>query len=248
MLHACAKMGEPTATEFSAEHFSIYREKRLNGEFSRSERVSKVSATTINLELAYFKAVFNELIRLGQWKKQNPIAYLRPFRIQEREMAFLSKKDIENLLKECTASKTLSLIFIVKICLITGCRWSEAQSLKRSQLTPHRITFINTKGKRNRTVPISKDFYESLPQENGPMFAPGYAAFRAAFKRTGIELPAGQLSHVLRHTFASHFMMNGGNILVLQRILGHRDIKMTMRYAHFSPDHLDEAVRYNPLS
>ncbi|WP_159150688.1 tyrosine-type recombinase/integrase, partial [Klebsiella pneumoniae] len=43
---------------------------------------------------------------------------------------------------------------------------------------------------------------------------------------------------VLRHTFASHFMMNGGNILVLRDILGHSDIKMTMVYAHFSPDHL----------
>ncbi len=39
---------------------------------------------------------------------------------------------------------------------------------------------------------------------------------------------------MLRHTFASHFMMNGGNILVLQHVLGHTDIKMTMRYAHFA--------------
>ena len=35
-------------------------------------------------------------------------------------------------------------------------------------------------------------------------------------------------------------MMNGGNILVLQRILGHTDIKVTMD-AHFAPDHLSEA-------
>ncbi|MCW6283555.1 tyrosine-type recombinase/integrase, partial [Klebsiella pneumoniae] len=62
------------------------------------------------------------------------------------------------------------------------------------------------------------------------------------------ELPAGQLTHVLRHTIASHFMMNGGNILVLQRVLGHTDIKMTMRYAHFAPDHLEDAVKLNPLS
>ncbi|WP_228261177.1 tyrosine-type recombinase/integrase, partial [Klebsiella pneumoniae] len=54
--------------------------------------------------------------------------------------------------------------------------------------------------------------------------------------------------HVLRHTFASHFMMNGGNILVLQRVLGHTDIKMTMRYAHFAPDHLEDAVKLNPLA
>ena len=62
------------------------------------------------------------------------------------------------------------------------------------------------------------------------------------------EQPAGQLTHVLRHTFASHFMMNGGNILVLQRVLGHTDIKMTMRYAHFAPDHLEDAVKLNPLT
>jgi site-specific recombinase XerD len=56
------------------------------------------------------------------------------------------------------------------------------------------------------------------------------------------------MTHVLRHTFASHFVMKGGNILTLQRLLGHRDLKTTMRYAHFSPDHLLEAVRLNPLA
>jgi site-specific recombinase XerD len=64
--------------------------------------------------------------------------------------------------------------------------------------------------------------------------------------RAGIETPVGQLMLVLRHTFVSHFMMNGGNILVLQRILGHTDIKVTMRYAHFAPDHLSEAMLLNP--
>lgn len=62
------------------------------------------------------------------------------------------------------------------------------------------------------------------------------------------KLPRGQLTHVLRLTFAAHFMMSGGNILALQRILGHHDIKMTMRYAHPAPDHLDSALHYNPLA
>lgn len=43
-------------------------------------------------------------------------------------------------------------------------------------------------------------------------------------------------------------MMNGGNILVLRDILGHVDIKMTMIYAHFAPDHLEDAVTKNPLA
>lgn len=52
---------------------------------------------------------------------------------------------------------------------------------------------------------------------------------------------------MLRHTFASHFMMNDGNILALRDILGHLDIKMTMIYSHFSPEHLEDAVTKNPL-
>ena len=44
--------------------------------------------------------------------------------------------------------------------------------------------------------------------------------------------------HDLRDTYASHFMMNGGNIFTLQKLLGHTDIKTTMIYAHLSPDYL----------
>lgn len=43
-------------------------------------------------------------------------------------------------------------------------------------------------------------------------------------------------------------MMNGGNILVLRDVLGHADISMTMRYAHFAPDHLAETIEKNPLA
>lgn len=79
-------------------------------------------------------------------------------------------------------------------------------------------------------------------------FVHGYTAFREAIDQCGIELPKGQLTHVLRHTFASHFTMNGGNILVLQRILGHSNLTMTMRYAHLAPEHLQEARLLNPLA
>ena len=48
--------------------------------------------------------------------------------------------------------------------------------------------------------------------------------------------------HALRHTFASHFVMQGGSVLTLARILGHSDIKMTMIYAHLAPDFLLEEM------
>lgn len=50
--------------------------------------------------------------------------------------------------------------------------------------------------------------------------------------------------HDLRHTFASNYMMNGGNIFDLQKILGHTDIKMTMRYAHFTAEHLQTSIKF----
>jgi len=43
-------------------------------------------------------------------------------------------------------------------------------------------------------------------------------------------------------------MMPGGNILGLQKILSHGDIKMTMRYSHLAPDHLATALTFSPLA
>jgi integrase len=42
--------------------------------------------------------------------------------------------------------------------------------------------------------------------------------------------------HSLRHTFASHWVMAGGDLFRLQKVLGHKSITMTQRYAHLSPD------------
>ncbi|VTM37752.1 tyrosine-type recombinase/integrase [Klebsiella pneumoniae] len=247
MLWAAECMGSPLAIEFSAQLFTAYRAKRLDGQFARTKRVSQVSPRTMNLEHAYFLAVFNELKRIGEWTAPNPLENVRQFRVDESEMAYLTIEQIDQLLQECRDSSAKDLETIVKICLATGARWSEAETLRRSQISAGKVTFIKTKGKRNRTIPLDLDLIGELPKKNGALFTPCYYAFRNALERAGIDLPAGQLTHVLRHTFASHFMMNGGNILVLKKILGHTDIKMTMRYAHFAPNHLEEAARLNPL-
>ncbi|MCH5049398.1 tyrosine-type recombinase/integrase [Pectobacterium aquaticum] len=248
MLWAAECMGHPLATEFSAQLFTAYRAKRLNGQLSRTSRIDTVTPRTVNLEQAYFLAVFNELKRLGEWTLPNPLENVRKFRTDESEMAYLTSDQIDRLLAECRNSSASDLEIIVRLCLSTGARWSEAQDLRRSQVSENKVTFVKTKGKKNRSIPIDPKLAEALPKKSGELFSNCYYAFRSAMERTGIELPDGQMTHVLRHTFASHFMMNGGNILVLQRILGHTDIKMTMRYAHFAPDHFEDAVKLNPLA
>jgi integrase len=45
------------------------------------------------------------------------------------------------------------------------------------------------------------------------------------------------VAHSLRHTFASWLAMAGEPILTIQKLMGHKDIQMTLRYAHLSPSH-----------
>src|SRR5690606_837170 len=122
-------------------------------------------------------------------------------------------------------------------------------SLRFERVRNDTVTFVNTKSKRVRSVPVSPELAARVSaylQSNGH-FAISMRAFRNALKVSGIVLPQGQASHVLRHTFASHFVMNGGDIVTLSKILGHSSLAVTMRYAHLSPSHFREAVRFNPL-
>lgn len=251
LLHIAEALGDPVATDFSVKDFSVYREKRLSGEINdkRAIRTEKgVSVTSVNRDHAYLRAVFNELTRLGEWPHPNPLDGLRAYRQTESELAFLYEGEIIRLLTACANSTNRDLLIIVKLCLATGARWSEIEQLKQSQVSNGRITFTKTKSNKSRTVPISDELLTELPKRRGRLFSDCYKAFTKAIDEAGIQLPDGQHTHVLRHTFASHFMMNGGNILVLQKILGHSTITMTMRYAHFAPDHLEDAVRFNPIS
>ncbi|MTW57881.1 tyrosine-type recombinase/integrase [Citrobacter sp. JL976] len=242
----CERLGNPVALTFSKNTFAIYRERRLNGEWNQKGK-KQLSEATVNREQSYLHAVFSELKRLGEWSGENPLDGIRQFREGDQELSFLYQDEIERLLTACDESTNKDLGIIVRICLATGARWSEAQDLRQSQILPGRLTYIQTKSKKNRTVPISDKLQNLLPKKRGCLFSPAYESFKSALKRANIELPRGQCTHVLRHTFASHFMMRGGNILVLQQILGHSTITMTMKYAHFAPDHLDAALMLNPF-
>ena len=242
-------LGNPQAITFNSKMFAHYRDKRLTGEIYFSEKwMNGASPVTINLEQSYLSSVFSELSRLGEWTAPNPLENMRKFTIAEKEMAWLTHEQIAELLYDCHRQSP-KLALVVKICLSTGARWREAVNLTRSQVTKYRITFVRTKGKKNRSIPISPELYEEIMELKGfKFFDDCYFQFLAVMEKTSIVLPRGQLTHVLRHTFAAHFMISGGNILALQKILGHHDIKMTMRYAHLAPDHLETALRFNPLA
>lgn len=248
----CNGMGDPIASQITAKDWAHYRDRRLRGEIDNGFHKDKnkwiAKPITVNREQHYLDAVFNELKRLGEWSLPNPLEGIRIFKEAEKEMSWLTLEQIPQLLDACKRYGKEDLTMIVRVCLATGARWSEAERLTRSQLSPCKLTFTKTKGKKNRTVPIPKYLYEELVNRQGRMFKPCYQDFKKMLLLTNIELTEGQKTHVLRHTFGAHFMMQGGNILVLQKILGHANIRETMKYSHFAPDHLEQAVELNPLS
>jgi len=238
------RLGNPSVYRFSAVQFSDYRTQRL----------AEVSVSTVNHETRYLRAVFNEMKRLGQYQGDNPLSLVRTFKEKQRELGFLTSDQIKILLDSCAKSTNNHTLVVTKLCLATGARWGEANSLKRQYLNVrnNRVRYVDTKNGSNRTVPISKELVEEILEVSHPtsndLFSSCRSAFRAAVKRSGLQLPEGQLTHILRHSFASHFMMNGGDILTLQKILGHTDLKMTMRYSHMSPDYLERVISLNPIN
>lgn len=105
------------------------------------------------------------------------------------------------------------------------------------------------KGGRTREVPLSDEARTALRElpsrfAGGLVFGGTKGAAKwplwSACRRAGLRRIGW---HVLRHTFASHLVMRGVSLRAVQELLGHTDLKMTMRYAHLSPDVTRDAVR-----
>lgn len=249
MIEAAMRMGNPVAEAVTPEMFINYR-------FQRTQTDKKpVSKKTMNNIHGYISAMYNLLKKLKMIDYPNPIGEVDTLKLQEQQMSYLTLDQINHLLDSISAKcVNESTWFVANICLRTGARWGEAEKLLKKQLHNGRVTFVNTKSKKVRTIPLDKHFYNELvqfaktkqPEER--IFTNCIGSFRRAMSRTGITLPKGQSTHVLRHSFASHFIMKSGNVLTLQKILGHSDIKMTMRYAHLAPNHFADAITLNPVS
>ncbi|MEQ1621439.1 MAG: tyrosine-type recombinase/integrase [Methylococcales bacterium] len=241
-------LGNIPAINLTPEQFLEYR-------FNCTHReVEPVTAKTINNRHGYLAAVYRRLRKLKIIHYECPIAETDMIKIHERMLGYLSVNQINKLFSYLKASRNESVWWIAQVCIRTGARWGEAETLRRKQLHNGKLTFEFTKSKKIRTVPLDPIFYADLLEftkyknPDDRIFIDARKQFGRIADKSGINLPAGQSTHVLRHSFASYFIMNGGNILTLQKILGHSDIKMTMRYAHLAPDHLLDAVKFNPMA
>ncbi len=230
------EMGDPRASQMTRKFMIEYRSDKLQ---------AGLMPSSINRDLCALSAMFSLLIDAEVYHNENPVRGIRKLKVQNIEMAFLSDDEIDRLLKRLEGDARRIAI----LCLSTGARWKEASTLRGEHIVGNRVTFFNTKNGKSRSVPVADSVVPLIKtRRTGLLYQVDYLSFREILQEVKPDLPKGQATHVMRHTFATHFMMNGGNIVTLQRILGHATIQQTMTYAHFSPDFLQDAISFNPLA
>ncbi|WP_426577998.1 phage integrase [Xenorhabdus stockiae] len=228
-------MGDPAVYQVTPRFLAEYCSGRL---------YEGIKASTINRDMTILSGIFTILINIKEYTGTHPIKGMKSLKEKKPEMSYLTQSEIISLLNAVSDDAWRLTV----LCLNTGARWGEITKLRAESMLYNRVTFTSTKNGKHRTIPISDEVMKTVKtKQTGLLFDINYQSYRKLLKEIKPDLPSGQAVHVLRHTFAAHFMMNGGNILTLQKIMGHASIQQTMTYAHFAPDYLLDAIKFNPL-
>jgi integrase/recombinase XerC/integrase/recombinase XerD len=181
----------------------------------------------------------------------------------------LSDEEISILFKQVKQNTELSLRNTCMIALMVDCglRRNEVINLTVPDIhLTNGFIKVSGKGQKERIVPIGlftkkmlmkyMHGYRSLPVEKtdrlfidkyyGPVSEDAVKQLFSRLKqRTGITRLH---PHILRHTFATKYLMNGGDIFSLQQILGHQSLDMVRRYSHLASSYITQNYkRLSPL-
>lgn len=187
------------------------------------------------------------------YTKENPIAGVFKKLKEDKVGRHLTNDEIRVLIQHCYSRtrKDDDLRDMVEIDLHTGLRESELVNLRKSWFSLDLTSFIippeYAKGGKARAVPVPeriRPLIQKYMDKASDIFWPGWSAFRfrqafhRGFKRSKIT---GRVRpHDLRHTYASRYLMDGGDAGSLQENLGHQSPITTKRYSHFEQRHMSK--------
>lgn len=213
----------------------------------KSARLKQVSPATVNRELACLKHMFTKAIQ-WQMATSNPVRQVRMLKENNQRLRYLTNDEAQRLL----AALPERVRPVVVCALYTGMRRGELLRLQWADVDlQQRLIFVRqSKNGDKREIPIADALLTVLrtldpsteyvfSYGNGNRIRSVREAFDRAVKRCGI---LNYHFHDNRHTFASHLVMAGIDLLTVKELMGHKSITMTLRYAHLSPDHKRKAV------
>ncbi|TKF13710.1 site-specific integrase [Enterovibrio norvegicus] len=146
---------------------------------------------------------------------------------------------------------------LILLAMNTGLRRGEMLSLEWSDISfSERYVQVrgdNAKSKKGRIVPLNNEAYNALTnwrEQNKTLryvFEGKHGVpLKEVKKPWATVLDLAQIQgfnfHDLRHHFASKLVMAGVDLNTVRELLGHSDLKMTLRYAHLAPEHKAAAV------
>ena len=229
---------------------------RTLGELSRETierwhaKRGKAAPVSADRELALLRHMFSCAL---EWKmvRENPARGIRLFKRENRRLRYLTREQIEQVLKSLRGVVRQ----VVLNALHTGMRRGELLALQWTDVDwlSGSIHVRKSKNGDDRFVPMDSVLVSELRAwhrfkrsqfvftwPNGRRVRDVRGSFQSVLSKYKI---ADFRFHDLRHTFASHYMMNGGDLNRLREILGHKTILMTQRYAHLSRAYTHEAVK-----
>lgn len=174
-------------------------------------------------------------------------------KVQNRRERYLTPAECHTILDQL-AKRSPQTYHMAQLSLHTGMRATEIFQMRREDIDPaaHCI-YVNAKGGRRETVPAPSHIIEMLlsipqhphspylfPMPDGSLRKKTPVTFRTIIDELGLQAPMGDPQHisfhVFRHTFASLLAQSGKvDIHELMKLMRHRSLDMTMRYAHLIP-------------
>ena len=220
------------------------------------------SGATANRYMACLSIVLSIAAKEWGWIDENPMLKVSKFTEVAKQDRFLSPDEINKVLQACRQfdlkgeNYNNETYLFVLIALSTGARYSEIHTLKWQNVdfTNKQFYFMNTKNGENRGVPMSDKVYKELKEfqkirniKSNYLFTTKDGKklidMRVRFYKVLEVADINCRFHDLRHTVASHIAMNGGSLLDIAQVTGHKTMQMVKRYSHLTQKHTAELLQ-----
>lgn len=256
-------LSERDAGSFSAQDAETLRNQLIKQGYKGNTIRLKLTCLGTAFEWAQRKGIVlgNPFAGLRKPSAEHRVEYLSAEEVRQLLSAVDARSDDRG--RVLAVAVRLAIYGGLRVGEVFGLRWRDLD-LTRGMMTIVRSYEGKTKSGKPRQIPLADELADSLrswkgvcPQTQEGVVCPlkgdeEWATWHACKRRrpelaplyseAKVPTPASPW-HALRHTFASHFLMNGGGLLTLQKLLGHSDLKMTSIYAHLSSDHVAAEVK-----